>query len=211
MYPGMAPLRPPRDFHADGPGSRGRTGKITIGSRKIPGEMRLHAMGEEGAVFARAEGLRLVLRFLNTATYSCVPPGAQAQRWVPRTGRPNPGTPGSRRGPLGYASDLRPLAAGSARRDFLLSETGRLVDPPASPRVLRSQATRQWGNMGGAAKEGGFERSFSGRQVKRRLAGASQVERRSGKHPSRMRSESRPRGPAAGRGNALGHRPYRRP
>src|SRR3990172_1805485 len=43
--------------------------------------------------------------------------------------------PGSRRGPLGYARDRAPARCRFRSTRFLPRSTGRLVDPPASPRV----------------------------------------------------------------------------
>src|SRR3970040_1113458 len=48
---------------------------------------------------------------------------------------PATGDPCSRRGPLGYARDLAPARCRFRSTRFLPRSTGRLVDPPASPRV----------------------------------------------------------------------------
>ena len=104
-----------------------------------------------------------------------------------RFAAPSTGDPGSRRGPLGYARDLAPACCRFRSTRFLPRSTGRLVDPPASPRVPGSRHPRNGARHGRSSRGRGIRAELSGREVKRRLAGASQVERRSEEPPPRMR------------------------
>ncbi|KRT71878.1 MAG: hypothetical protein XU12_C0030G0001, partial [Deltaproteobacteria bacterium CSP1-8] len=88
--------------------------------------------------------------------------------------------------PLGYASDLAPARCRFRSTQVLPRSTGRLVDPPASPRVPRALVS-SYPDAGGAAEGRGVRAELSGRKVKRRLAGSSRVERRSENPPPRMR------------------------
>src|SRR3989337_3270494 len=108
-----------------------------------------------------------------------------------RFAAPSTGDPGSRRGPLGYARDLAPARCRFRSTRFLPRSTGRLVDPPASPRIpdnrhphsrLHDRGTRrrggrvfgnvpvladagdddpQRGAIGAAAAEGAHQNSYS--------------------------------------------------
>jgi hypothetical protein len=69
---------------------------------------------------------------------------------------------------------------GGTRIPERMIHAGAVATPvPSRPRC--------WGACGGAAGEGGSERSLSGRKGERRLAGVSQVERRSEGTPPRVR------------------------
>ena len=103
--------------------------------------------------------------------------------------------------PSATLATLRPLAAGSARRNgprqagvLLSRSTRRSGEPPASPEGPRNPGELPCGayparpmcrgETGGAAKGRGVRAELSGREVKRRLAGAPQVERWSERPPS---------------------------
>src|SRR3990172_3322294 len=104
--------------------------------------------------------------------------------------------------PSATLATLRPLAAGSARRNgprqagvLLSRSTRRSEEPPASPEgppripgelpcgaSLARPLCR--GETGGAAEGRGVRAELSGREVKRRPAGSSRVERWSERPPS---------------------------
>src|SRR3990172_4198622 len=68
-----------------------------------------------------------------------------------------PGAPGSRGGPLGYARDLAPARCRFRSTRVLPLSTGRLVDPPASPSVpgCRRSKPKERGRREGTARRGG--------------------------------------------------------
>src|SRR3990172_7423218 len=103
--------------------------------------------------------------------------------------------------PSATLATLRPLAAGSARRNgprqagvLLSRSTRRSEEPPASPEGPRIPGELPCGaslarplcrgETGGAAEGRGGRAELSGREVKRRPAGSSRVERWSERPPS---------------------------
>ena len=129
----------------------------------------------------------LVLRFINTATYPCVVPGAKG-----RSGGFLGAWAGTLLIHLRDAGEEGPPAPST---------------PPPCPGSSGRRHPRNGARRGRSSRGRGIREKLSGREVKRRLAGASQVERRSEEPPPRMRSDSRPRAPGPGRGNPLGQWP----
>jgi hypothetical protein len=95
--------------------------------------------------------------------------------------------------PSATLATLRPLAAGSARRDFFLAPQAASSTPPHRLGSSGRRHPRNGARHGWSSRGRGIRAELSGREVKRRLAGASQVERRSEEPPPRMRSEARAR------------------
>src|SRR3970282_3040215 len=98
--------------------------------------------------------------------------GAPNRALLRRASPAAPGAPGARGGPLGYASDLAPARCRFRSTQVLPRSTGRLVDPPASPRVPRALVS-SYPDAGGAAEGRGVGRGLSGRKVEGRIAGSS--------------------------------------
>src|SRR4030067_335431 len=128
--------------------------------------------------------------------------------------------PGARGGPGPLArggvpsatlATLRPLAAGSARRDFFLAPQAASSTPPHRLGAPVASTLAMGRAMGGAAAEGGSARSFPGG----RASAASRAHRKSSdfakEPPPRMRSDRPPRAPGTGTGNTPGNPPATSP